>query len=253
MINGISKITAAVKNNTVATLSTCVILIAGITTATNAQTTELNKHDAVQKMATSQYWDVTSKSSKKHAAVKSNESNISTTAPINGEDKYLKTTQAGKRYSEFQVFDINKMDNHQVAMGLLTNSLDRDTRYDEKGDVAAKTNVTATAALTQISAAASVTAPATIQIPVSIATSMDKHFVILAGNDYRYMDGKKLVGNQTIVNGLAKGKPISETTFFYGLQKAGIVSAKMTITQFTNMNASEKQNIMNSGAIAGNL
>src|ERR1700677_3030907 len=104
MINGISKITGTVKNNAVA-FSTCVILIAGVTTSTNAQTTVvLTKHDAVEKMATSQYWDVNNenKSSKKHTAQQSATINSPGNYNISGEDKYLKTMEAGKRYSEFQ-------------------------------------------------------------------------------------------------------------------------------------------------------
>ena len=237
-------------------IGSTMIIIAGVIPGFAQTGVIQSKQDAVVNMATSQYWGLnndsdTAKTSKTKAA--SAAVNTPTAYNISGEDKYIKTPEAGKRYEEFQVFDINGMNKNDVAVGLLTNTLDRATRYDEKGDVANKVHV-ATGTVGELNEKGTALAHGVdAKTPVAAISFHDKYFLIIGKDDYRYVDGKKLVGNQKVVDALVKGKPITEITFFYELQKAGIVGKNVTVTQFTKMSASQKQRMLNNGIMAGNL
>lgn len=223
----------------------------------NGYGTGASKADIVMAMATSQYGNITNVHTEpirdngtttvvsKQAAIVN-----SPTDYIHGEDKYLKTKEAGKRYTEFNVYDINGKDKDQVVLGLLTNTLDRGTRYDEKGLIAKKVTIS-TDEIDQVDDKGNVISGQKVKI--SSIRFNDKIFVILGEDDYRYLDGKKLVGNEKLVDELSHGKPITELTFFYELQKAGIVDKNMTAKEFLKLDLNAKQRLLNSASVAANM
>ena len=166
-----------------------------------------------------------------------------------GDDKYLKTKEAGKKYTEFQVMDVKGMDKNNVMRGLMTGSLDRDTRYNDKGAVATKASIAVINTNIIPQTAVNITKN-TAKVNVSVVSFKDKLFVIAGKNDYRYMDGKRIVGDQKLVDELMKGKPVTETTFFFELKKVGIVNSAMTLAQFSDMNLNQQQQLLNGVTLA---
>ena len=211
-----------------------------------------SKHEVVLKTATGQYGDGNEQT---QAPVKKAQQGVAINSPVAhniiGEDKYLKTKEADKKYTEFEVYDIKGLNKDQVVLGMLTNTLDRATRYNQVGGNEQKAEIT-TAYINKLDDKGQVVKDGG-KVPVSTFRFKDKVFVIIGDDDYRYMDGAKLVGDQKVVNELMKGKPITEVTFFYELQKAGIVSKFMTPTKFAELSISEKQRLVNKGIMAGNL
>ena len=168
------------------------------------------------------------------------------TAYIHGEDKYLKAKEDGKRYGEFEVYDINGKDKDAVMLGLLTNTLDRAKRFDDKGAIDKKI-ILASTMIDKIDASGKVFKGEKVRM--SAIRFNDKIFVIIGENDYRYLDGKKIVGDTKLTEALTKGKPITEMTFFYELQHAGYVK-NMTAKQFRELTLAQKERLLNNSNVA---
>jgi len=250
MRNWIFKLRGARKTRAIA-YSLFIILFAGGITPAFAQKdtvlTRLARYDAATKIVTS-LWDIdTVKTQKrsKHIAVEDMQG-----YKITGEDKYIKEKKSGKKYVEFQAIDLDGINEDAVAFGLVTNTLDRVTRYEEKRGVNRKVNVEGYVCQLDNN---HVAPDGNSNSTISAFRFRDKYFLILGNDDYRYVDCKKLVGGQKVVDALMKGKPISEMTFFYELQEAGVISKSLTASDFTKLSSIQKQRLLNSGAVAVRL
>ena len=203
--------------------------------------TDQSKSDVVRNLASSQYGNGKEQQEKEEQTKKS--------TYTHGEDKWLKNKDAqNTRYSEFKVYDINGKNKEDVVMGLITGDLNRDTRYNKLGE-----NPTPiTLAQTDVQVIEVSEADLTSGMKVSIAgfRTQGKYFVILGENDYRYIDGKAIVGDAPVVSELKKGKPITAITFFYELQKAGLADKEMTAKQFLSLSTNDQQAIVNAGSVA---
>ena len=56
--------------------------------------------------------------------------------------------------------------------------------------------------------------------------------------------------NRKLADALAKGKPITEMTFFYELQNAGYVK-NMTVKQWGDLSLNQKERLLNNSTMAG--
>ena len=227
------------------TFTLVVVIIIAFSNIAHAQTGELylkgeSKHKMINHSASSQYGNgINIPNEKKPVANIRNDYNTIEA------DKYLKTTEAGRKYTSFEVYDVKGMNKEDLMLGLMTNTVDRGTRYNDKGTIAEKTPVAA-ATITKVDVnETAVKNEGTIK--VAVARFGDKVFVIVGENDYRYMDGKVLEGKQKLVNELMKGKPVTETTFYFELKNAGIINNGMSLKQFTSLNRNQKQQLLNGG------
>ncbi|MDX2003256.1 MAG: hypothetical protein SFW35_12525 [Chitinophagales bacterium] len=228
---------------------TAALMVAGL--ATYAQNdaqfiamTDANKSEVIRNLASSQYGDAIAMN-----VMVSNQSMATMNVLIYGSDKYIKEKEAGKRYKEFEVFDVANKDKEEVVIGLVTNTLERQTRYEEIGTTPEKIDLAKTdVAILQ---APSVDSAGMIQkVNVGGFRYKGKVFVLLAEGDYRYIDGKAIVGDKLVVEEMKKGKPITAITFFYELQKAGIADKNMTVKEFMELSYEDQLTIVSNGTLA---
>ena len=180
---------------------------------------------------------------KKDSIIKTQSATIN--APTNyfiGEDKYLKVRKDDRKYDTFQVYDINHLDKKHAVVGLMTNTLKRGTRYEDKGAIERKVEISS-GFVDKLDDNGKLIPG--VKVAISSIKFNDKIFVIIGENDYRYLDGKRIVGTQAMVKELLQGKPITELTFYYELQKAGVLEPSMTYKQFSALKLEQKFDILN--------
>jgi hypothetical protein len=228
---------------------TPVLIVVGLTTY--AQETKFitvtsdNKSEVIRDLATSQADDAAFMAMSGEV-----QGGATMTTYIYGDDKYLKTKADDKRYNEFEIYETKGKDKEDVMVGLITGSLDRRLRYNELGAKEDKLEITQTGIEILNIPAENLTTG--LKEKIAGFRNTDKYFVIMGEGDYRYIDGKAIVGDKLMVEEMRKGKPITAITFFYELQKAGIADEEMTVKEFLSLSVNQQQEIVNDGFLALN-
>lgn len=145
--------------------------------------------------------------------------------------KYTTTPEKGKDYKEYQVIKLDGLSNLDVLTGMLTHTLDRETRYIELSE-----NKEELAMVREILKSNN--------SDYVFVSEYVKEYFIGADGSYRYIDGRDLVGNKKVKTYLEKGKPVTATTFFFALKDKGVIAPEVSLRGFISMSTEERVQLL---------
>lgn len=149
---------------------------------------------------------------------------------------YVLEPEEGKSYKDYQVIKLDELDDQSLVIGLLTHTLDRETRYIEIDRY--------NGMLTQILEG---------DANYVFVYPGDKQFFMTKDGEFKYLDGRELVGSKEVVAYLEKGKPITEATFYYELKSRGLIENKaMNLRTFISLSLEEKIRLLGMDLYASN-
>ena len=139
--------------------------------------------------------------------------------------KYTLEPDKGKDYKDYQVIKLDELNSHDLIVGLITHSLKRETRYVEIGRY-----------------------PKNKMVKEILENNADYVFVnpeeqqyyITPQGEYKYIDGKEVVGSKKVINYLEKGKPITVATFYFAMRNRGIIDGTISLRTFISLSLEQQ-------------
>jgi len=143
--------------------------------------------------------------------------------------KYTLEPKAGKSYKEYQVIRLDGISNTDLLIGMITHSLERESRYIEiSGE---KQNAMVREILKD-------------KADYIFVSPYEKEYFIAADGTFRYIDGRELVGSKKVKTYLEKGKPVTATTFFFAMKDKGLINADVSLRNFISLSLDEKVKLL---------
>ncbi|GIV33434.1 MAG: hypothetical protein KatS3mg031_0969 [Chitinophagales bacterium] len=142
---------------------------------------------------------------------------------------YTLTPRPDKKYKEYQVIPLDGLDNTAILIGMITHTLDRETRYIE---------------LEGVEATAAIREALEGKADYIFVNPAEKQYFMLPDGSFRYIDGRELVGDKKLVAYLEKGKPITAATFYFALKERGLIRPDMSLRTFLSMSLDEKLKLL---------
>ncbi len=144
--------------------------------------------------------------------------------------KYTLEPQQSKDYREYQVIKLDGLSNSDLVIGMITNTLDRESRFIE---------------INSDRQAAIVREILSGNANYVFVHPVEKSYFIASDGTFRYVDGRELVGDKKVLAYLEKGKPITATTFYYALKDRGLIGSELNLRNFISMSLEEKVKLLN--------
>lgn len=143
--------------------------------------------------------------------------------------KYTLNPKQNKAYKEYQVIKLDGMSNADLLIGLITSTLERESRYIEiSGE---KQNAIVREVLKD-------------KADYVFVSPFEKEYFIASDGTFRYIDGRELVGSKKVKTYLEKGKPVTAATFFFAMKNKGLISADVSLRHFIALNLDEKVKLL---------
>ncbi|HXH19783.1 MAG TPA: hypothetical protein VNJ07_11950 [Chitinophagales bacterium] len=143
---------------------------------------------------------------------------------------YTLTPEKGKDYKSYQAIRLDGLTSRDIVVGMITSTLEREDRYIE-----------ITAGERQYAMVREVLDEKADYVFVS---PFEKEYFIAADGTFRYIDGRELVGSKKVKTYLEKGKPVTETTFFFAMKDRGLINADVSLRSFISLSLEEKVSLL---------
>ena len=139
--------------------------------------------------------------------------------------KYTLNPNQNGSYKEYQVIKLDGMSNSDLLLGLITNTLERESRYvkisGEKQNALVREILNTNA-------------------DYIFLNQYEKEYFMSSDGTFRFIDGRELVGSKKVKTYLEKGKPITASTFFFAMKNKGLIDASASLRTFISLTLDEK-------------
>ncbi len=144
--------------------------------------------------------------------------------------KFTTTPNPNKAYKEYQVIKLDGMSDNDVLIGMITGTLERESRFIELKGVKQSTLVKEI--LNE-------------KADYIYMSPYEKEYFIASDGTFRYLDGRELVGSKKVRTYLEKGKPVTATTFFFAMKNKGLIDSAISLRTFIALTTDERVALLN--------
>jgi hypothetical protein len=149
--------------------------------------------------------------------------------------KFTTNPNPNKAYKEYQVIKLDGMSDSDVLLGMITGTLERESRFIE---------------LKGIKQSAVVRAILDEKTDYIFMSPYEKEYFIASDGTFRYLDGRDLVGSKKVKTYLEKGKPVTATTFFFAMKNKGLIDSAISLRTFIALTTDERVALLNMDILA---
>lgn len=143
--------------------------------------------------------------------------------------KFTTEPNPNKSYKEYQVIKLDGMSSSDLIIGMITGTLERESRFVELS--AQKQKALVREVLNE-------------NADYFYMNPFEREYFIAADGTFRYLDGRELVGSKRVRTYLEKGKPITATTFFFAMKDKGLINPEMSLRTFISLSTEDKVELL---------
>jgi len=144
--------------------------------------------------------------------------------------KFTTDPNPKKSYKEYQVIKLEGMSDSDVLIGMITGTLERESRFIELKGV--KPNALVREILNE-------------KTDYIFMSPHEKEYFIASDGTFRYLDGRELIGSKKVKTYLEKGKPVTATTFFFAMKNKGLIDSAISLRTFIALTTDERVDLLN--------